>query len=50
MSYEVIQEEGIWKSVSNGKTLVIASTKEACVKQTDHYVEMSRRIHGRDNT
>jgi len=50
VKYELINEKSVWKSVLDGNTLVIASTKEACIKQTDHYVEMSRRIHGKGNT
>ena len=44
MNYELIHEDKVWRSVFNGKTLVMASTKDACVKQTEHYLTMFNKI------
>ena len=44
MHYELIHEDKVWRSVFGGKTLVMASTKEACVKQTEHYLTMFNKI------
>ena len=42
--YELIHEETCWKSVFNGKTLVMASTKDACIRQTEHYLSMFNKV------
>ena len=44
MNYELIHEDKVWRSVFNGKTLVMASTKDACVKQTEHYLTQFNKI------
>ena len=45
MNYELVHEENTWKSVVNGKTIVMAPTKEACVTRTEHYLTMSAKLN-----
>ena len=44
-AYELIHEENTWKSVVDGKTIVMASTKEACVTRTEHYLSISVKLN-----
>ena len=45
MNYELIHEDNTWKSVVGDKTIVMASTKEACVTRTEHYLSMSAKLN-----
>ena len=42
--YAVVNEDGAWKSIFDGKLLVTASNKDACVKETEHYLAMMNKI------
>ena len=45
MNYELVHEGNTWSSVVDGKVIVMASTKEACVTRTEHYISMSAKLN-----